>query len=216
MRYKIVIADDHELVAKGLAKLVDGFPEFDVIQTVGNGQQLLDSFTLSHNIPDLVLLDIHMPVMNAYQCMPLLLKNYPQVKVLGLSMVSEEEEYLKLIELGAHGFFHKMGPPAELQHAMKAVMEKGVFYSDEVTAALFRLLKEKNTEPTLKLTQQEKTVLSHIGSELTYAEIAEKMGVSAKTVDGYRNSMFNKLGVKSRTTLALYAVANGYYKMKPY
>ena len=209
--YKIVIADDHKVVSAAMQKLLESFDKCHVLYTAANGRELLDKFKIPRNIPDLVLLDISMPILDGFQTMKILNEEYPHVKVLGLSMAETEESFLKLIELGAHGFFSKMGPKEGLEEAIHTVMQKGHFYSDEVTQALFRLLKDKNNKQKKQLTEQERKLLSYIGTELTYNEIAAKMNVSPKTIDNYRDSLFRKTGVRSRTTLAIYAFANGYF-----
>lgn len=215
MIHKIVIADDHKVVAAGIQKLVDSFSQCEVIYTVANGKELLAKFATPRNIPDLVLLDISMPIMDGFKTMRQLARRHPDVKVIGLSMAENEQAFLKLIELGAHGFVSKMADDDELAHAITTVLTKGEYYSNEVTRALVTLLKEKNKVQDTRLSPREKELLSYIGCELTYPGIAKKMGVSAKSVDGYRNSLFNKLNVHSRTTLAMYAVANGYFEIKP-
>lgn len=211
MTYKIVIADDHKVVATAFKKLVHSFPKCEVLYTVSNGRELLTKFNTPRNIPDLVLLDISMPIMDGFKTMKALQKEYPHLKVLGLSMAENEAAFIKLLELGAHGFVSKMADEKELLHAIQSVMSKGKYYSDEVTDALVRQLKEKGLENEMLITKKEKELLSYIGTELTYVEIATKMNVSAKTIDGYRTSLFKKLNVHSRTTLALYAFANGYF-----
>ncbi len=211
MTYKIVITDDHKIVASGLEKLIDGFPNCEVLYTVHNGKDLLKKLETAKNVPDVVILDISMPVMDGYKTMSAIRQKHGELKVIGLSMNEDKHSFLKLIELGANGFVSKMSAQDELQVAIETVIEKNVYFSEQVTKALFEVIREGKSKSDRLITEKEKNLLSHIGSELTYKEIGQKLGVSEKTIDGYRNSLFKKVGVRSRTTLAIFAHANGYF-----
>jgi len=208
----IVIVDDHPLVASAIRGMVDNFPKCSILFEVRNGQELLNRIAKPKNIPDLILLDISMPILNGFETMKILHKEYPDIKVLGLSMNDDEETFLKLLELGANGFISKTAEESELHNAINEVLKKGYYYSENVTQALFHSMQSKK-EPAIFLSEREKELLSYICTEMTYQEIASQMFLSPKTVDGYRNSLFRKLDIKSRVGLAMYAVKNGYFSI---
>lgn len=214
MTYKIVIVDDHTLVSSAISEMVDNIHMCEVLYEVENGKELFRKFENKRNIPDLILLDINMPVMNGYETMDKLHKEYPEVRVLGLSMNDKEDSYMKMIELGANGFLSKVSKRKDLEHAIKTVFEQGYYYTDEIANALFKSIHSKREKPKVLLAPREKQLLSYIGSEMTYQEIAAEMLLSPSTVDGYRNSLFQKLDIKSRTGLAVYAIKEGYFKVK--
>lgn len=214
MKYKVVIADDHSMVCSAFTSMVNNFNNFEMLYEVHNGKQLLSKLRFAMNVPDLILLDINMPEMNGFETLKVLQDKHPDVKVIGLSMNDDEASYMKFIKLGGNGFVSKVASKDDLQNAMLSVIEKGYFYTEEMTNALFREMKTPKKSEDVLISEREKELLRWIGSDLTYQEIAEKMFLSPKTIDGYRNALFQKLNIKSRTSLAMYAVKHGYYTIE--
>jgi DNA-binding NarL/FixJ family response regulator len=213
MKHTVVITDDHLLIAKAIASIIDQFSNFEVLYEAENGKQLTERFVIKNNIPDIVLLDISMPVMNGFETAQWLKQNHPAVKVMALTMQGDDESLIKMIKAGATGYLHKNVHPAELQKALDAIVAKGFYYPDWATSrVLHALANEEAINTGIKLTERETEFLTWCCTELTYKEIGEKMFCSARTVESYRDSLFEKLGVKTRVALALYAVKIGLYK----
>jgi len=205
--FNLVIVDDHLLVANSLKSLIELFSGYHVLYHAKNGldlQQKLEQETL----PDVILLDVNMPIMNGYETMEWLNKNHPEIKVLALSMDDDEQMVLKMLSKGANGYLLKDIHPETLKVALNEVMEKGYYHSDKVTATLLNSLKPKEEVPTFLLKDTELSFLQYACSELTYSEIANKMNVSPKTVDNYRNELFKKFKVKNRVGLVIYGLRN--------
>ena len=208
MKTTIAIVDDHELMAKALSGLVQKYEEYEVIYEANNGKELLSRIKLNM-IPDVVLLDISMPEMDGFETALWLKNNYPEIKVIALSMNDKEESIVGMLRNGARGYLLKGCKPFELKQALDAVVQKGFYYTEFVTGQLIKSLNPEtlhNPQDALRLNDREKEFIKWSCSDLTYAEIADKMCVSPRTVDGYRESVFQKLNVKSRQTLAMEAV----------
>ena len=208
MKTTIAIVDDHDLMAKALSGLVQKYEEYEVIYEANNGKELLSRIKLNM-IPDVVLLDISMPEMDGFETALWLKNNYPEIKVIALSMNDKEESIVGMLRNGARGYLLKGCKPFELKQALDAVVQKGFYYTEFVTGQLIKSLNPEtlhNPQDALRLNDREKEFIKWSCSDLTYAEIADKMCVSPRTVDGYRESVFQKLNVKSRVSLAMEAV----------
>jgi two-component system, NarL family, invasion response regulator UvrY len=207
---QVAIADDHTLLRKALAKLISSFEEYNVIFEAGNGRDIKKKIN-EHLVPDLILLDVNMPEMDGFETAAWLTKNYPKIKVLALSMFSDERTIIRMLRQGARGYVLKNIDPEELKKALDSVVKKNFYLSEEISGKIISGLHKDvdRIEETVSLTQREKDFLRHICSEITYKDIAAKMFVSPRTVDEYRNSLFEKLKVKSRVGLVLYAIRNG-------
>jgi DNA-binding NarL/FixJ family response regulator len=207
---QVAIADDHSLLRSALAKLINTFEGYSVIMEADNGKDLCEK--ISKNVlPDIVLLDINMPEMDGFEATQWLHKKYPQIKVLTLSMLSDEKSIIKIFRLGAKGYLLKNASPQELKEALDAIMDKNVYLSEYVSGKLISGLHNDVVnveERELVLNEKEKEFLKWTCSELSYKEIAEKMYVSPRTVDDYRQSLFAKLKVHSRVGLVMYAIKN--------
>jgi DNA-binding NarL/FixJ family response regulator len=207
----IALADDHVLLRKGLASLVQNLG-YTVILEVDNGQELIDKLQAGAE-PDLVLMDINMPIKDGYEATRWIKDNQPLIKVLALSMYDDEKAILKMLKSGARGYILKDSEPGELRMALDAVVQKGYYYSELVTGKLIHSINasddEANGDGLSKLTDREVDFLKLACSELTYKEIASQMHLSPRTIDGYRDSLFEKLEIKTRTGLAIYAIKNG-------
>ncbi|MGO4879104.1 response regulator [Pedobacter psychrotolerans] len=206
----IAIVDDHTLFRSGLASLLDEFDEIKVLFEGINGQDLQHKIK---NHPDLqlILMDINMPVMDGYTATKWVKENYPNVNILALSMLEDEKAIIGMLKAGAGGYMLKESTPNELLTAIKAINEKGFYVNDLVSGRLLVALKDGNTKPIFSA--RELTFLQHCSSELTYREIADLMNVSPRTVDNYRESLFAKLNIKSRTGLVVYAIKNNLIKI---
>jgi DNA-binding NarL/FixJ family response regulator len=178
---------------------------------------LLNKFKTRENIPDLVLLDISMPIMNGFQTAQWLQENHPNVKILVLSMQDDEDSVIKMIRFGVKGYLHKNTPPNELEKALTNVMEQGIYFPNWAASIVFQTL--SNNKPRKqdvtdeKLSNREIEFLGFACTELTYKEIADQMCCSPRTVEGYRDALFDKLNIKTRTGLAMYAVKVGIAKI---
>ncbi|MDP9046881.1 MAG: response regulator transcription factor, partial [Bacteroidota bacterium] len=151
-----------------------------------------------------------MPVMDGYEATKWVKKNHPGVKVLALSMFEDDKAVIKMIKSGAGGYVLKESRPTELLIAIKTIAEKGVYINDMVSGKLIRSVSGPDDVPGL--TAKELEFLRLSCSELTYKEIADQMFVSTRTVDNYRESLFQKLSIKSRTGMVLYAIQNEIFK----
>ncbi len=210
--YKVALADDHTMVRKGLANLINSFEGFVVVSEAGNGKELIKELD-DKNLPDIVLLDVHMPEMDGYETAEWLRSNYPQVKILALSMMDSESVIIRMIKCGARGYILKDMEPSELKDALQAVISKGYYYNELVTGKLiFSINKlgndEKEIQTLINLSDKEIQFLKMAATELTYKEIADRMAVGVRTIDGYRDSLFEKLSIKSRVGLVLFAIRN--------
>lgn len=204
----IVIVDDHELMAKALSGLIQKFENYDVLYEVSGGEELIQRFS-KHIIPDIVLLDINMPGMDGFTVAEWLKNNHPQVKILALSMNDKNESIIKMLRNGASGYLLKGCKPSELRHALDTVIMKGFYYSEYVTSQLVKNLSTSQLDSGVKnfgINERERQFIKLSCSDLTYVEIADKMCVSPRTVDGYRESVFQKLSVKSRVGMVLAAI----------
>lgn len=206
---QVAIADDHSLLRSALAKLINTFDGYSILFEADNGKDLCDKIA-KNVLPDIVLLDINMPEMDGFETTQWLHKKYPHIKVLALSMLSDERSIIKIFRLGAKGYLLKNADPAELKEALDAIMNKNVYLSEYVSGKLVSGLHNDVAveEREVVLNEKEREFLRWACSELSYKDIAEKMTISPRTVDDYRQTLFNKLKVHSRVGLVMYAIRN--------
>ncbi|MDI1255285.1 MAG: response regulator transcription factor [Flavobacterium sp.] len=203
--HTVVIVEDHTLLLQAIAGIVDHFEHFEVSYLCKNGLELLEKFKFQKNIPDIVLMDINMPVMNGIETTKWINDNYPQVKVLALTVEEDEETVLKMLRCGAKGYLLKDVDKKTLEKALEKVMETGFYHSHNITDILMNAVSGKGkTEAHFKETELE--FMKLVCTEMTYREIADKMCLSPKTIDGYRDVLFEKLEVKNRIGLVVYAI----------
>ncbi len=215
MKQTIVIVDDHLLIAKAISSIIEQFRNYEVLYEAENGSNMVELFRVKKNIPDIVLLDISMPVMDGFETAAWIKQQHPAVKIMALTMQGDDESLIKMIKAGATGYLNKNVHPTELEKALDAMAQKGFYYPDWATSRVMHALaNDSNTDDhKIKLTERETEFLKYSCTELTYKEIGEKMFCSARTVESYRDSLFEKLGVKTRVALALYAVKIGLHKL---
>ncbi len=209
-KIKVVLVDDHAMLRNGLAAVIRDFG-YDVLFEANNGKEFLEKLK-KENLPDIVLLDINMKEMDGYETAQWLKQTYPLVKILALSMYDDEKAIMKMLRNGARGYILKDNEPTELKAALEALITKGYYYSELVTGKLIYSINKAEDEAAdgnvSKLSDREIEFLKFTCSELTYKEIASKMHLSPRTIDGYRDALFDKLDIKTRTGLAIYAIKN--------
>ena len=208
---KIALIDDHSLIRNALKELINRFKDFEVIIDVSSGQEFIDILQ-NKPLPDIALVDINMPIMDGFETTNYLTQNFPNIKVLALTVNDDEESIIKMLRAGAVGYILKDSETSELQITLVEVATKGYYHNELVTNTLMKSLKPKSaffTKPTLTFQGREEEFLRYVCTELTYKEIADKMVLSPRTIDGYRESLFEKLELRSRVGLVLFAIKNG-------
>jgi DNA-binding NarL/FixJ family response regulator len=205
MKIKIGIADDQQLFLRSLSNLISSFQEFEVITEALNGEELLRKMKPPGDIPDIILIDVQMPVMDGPTTAREISIKYPAVLTVALSMKEDDHSILSMLRAGCSAYLLKDLHPRELERALIEVKSTG-YYNSDISSINYRRLLRRQDSDEAKLTEREKTFLKLACSDFTYKEIASKMFLSEKTIDGYRESLFQKLNVKSRTGMALEAI----------
>lgn len=211
----IALADDHKLVREGIKSLIESNKLYDVIIEASDGKELIDLIEQSEVRPDIAIVDISMPVMDGYDAIAHFTHHFESIKCIALSMHSDFNSVFKMIDAGARAYLLKECSVQVLHETIMEVHTKGVCYDSFVVDSLMdhkRAQKQgKFNTSTQQLTARETEFLRHCCSEMAYKEIAAKMNISARTVDGYREALFSKLDIKTRVGLVLFAISHNLY-----
>jgi len=204
----IAYADDHKIVRKGIISFINELGGMKVCVEANNGKELIANIEKSTIIPDICILDISMPVMNGFDTIVELKKKWPELKVLVLTVFQTDIYIIRMIMYGANGYLLKSSDPEEIKKAIGIVYNNGAYFSDSTTRHFFNAVQNKQIKLP-NLTAREIQVLNYCCGDLSYAQIAEKIGTTTRSVEGYRDSLFKKLKTNSRVSLALFAVQFG-------
>lgn len=210
-KYKIIIVDDHSLFREGLRLLIEKEGIGEVIAEADNGLKLFD--ILETKKPDVVLMDIDMPVMNGLEATAKLIQKYPDINILVLSMHGDQEHYAQLINAGAKGFVLKTSGKQELETAIRSIAQGESYFSSELLRKIIIDLSNpvlKNHTEVIKIdfTDRELEVLKLFCNGLSAAEIANKLFLSVKTIEAHRSKLILKTETKNTIGLVLYAIKN--------
>ncbi|GAB4091193.1 response regulator [Flaviaesturariibacter terrae] len=210
-RIKVAIADDHHLFRTGVRTSLSAYRDIHMVAEAENGMQLLN--LLRHIHPDVVLLDIQMPIMDGLATLPEIKKLYPDVKVIMLSMHNDHSMISRMMELGANSYLTKESDSETIYQAVKTCFEDEFFFNDLTNKALLNRLRTRNEPKDMDLdaplTDKEKTILKLMCEEKSTKEIAEMVEISPRTVEAIRDKLKVKTGAKSMAGLVMYAVKAG-------
>jgi len=208
---QIAIVDDHHLFRKGVVKLVQSLSDnFKVILEASNGQEFLKKITENTQI-NLVIIDLDMPVMNGFELAEKLKQEYPDLNTLALTMHSDDDDsIIRMIKSGVKGYLGKDIEPSELKEAIETVSKGDFFFNKSLSGKLLNMIISEGNNADWSLNDRELQFVTLCCSELTYKEIADKMFLSPKTIDGYRASLFERFNTKSRVGLVLLAIKKGW------
>jgi DNA-binding NarL/FixJ family response regulator len=209
---KYAIADDHEIFRQGLKLVLEDDSALKFVCEAENGFALLQ--LIRKHLPDVVLLDLKMPAMDGFATAKEIRKEFPEMKILILTMHDEEQFIISILEAGANGYLTKNSNPDEIKRAIHSVYESNYYFNDLMSSAMLKKLVNKNMgvpnfKQAVTLTEKEIQILELICQEFTSAEIGEKVFLSARTVEGVRATMMEKIGVRNIAGLEMYAVKNG-------
>lgn len=215
MPIKYLIADDHKIFRQGLKLVLNDDHQLQCIGEAASGLEVMQH--LNKEIPDVILLDLKMPDMDGIETTKKIKAQHPDLKIIVLTMHNDEHFILHLMELGANGYLIKNADAEEIKKAIHSVHENNYYFNELVSTALLRKVSHhKNMDPkfrhSVELNEREIEVLKLICEENTAAEIAGKIFLSARTVEGIRASMMQKIGVKNIAGLVIYAVKHGIVK----
>lgn len=208
---KVAMVDDHVLLRNALSSLINNSGKCKVIFEASNGKDFISKID-KNNYPDVVILDLNMPEMDGHETASYLQKNHPEMKILMLTMYDSELALIRLLKAGVKGFMKKDIHPSELLFAIQSVHDFGYYYSAQTSSKLAGLFRDKHESQILDkvmLSENEIEFLKYACSELTYKEIAGKLKLNPRAIDGMRDNLFTKLDVKSRVGLAIYAIKHG-------
>ena len=209
---KVYIADDHTLFRKAMVNLLRSFERITDVKDAENGKELLT--LIKYELPDVVIVDLQMPVMDGSETSAIILQKYPDVKIIILTMHDSNKFILHMMDLGVHAFLLKNTEPDELEKAIYAVADKDFYHNDLVVAVLRKNVNEKRMghRPTFQaaeLTEREKEILLLICQELTMKEIGQRLFLSENTVRNHRVNIMEKVGVNNIVGLVKYAYDAG-------
>lgn len=209
----VAIADDHKLFRDGIRSILDGMNGVEVLVEASDGEELLRR--MAFKLPDVVLLDLEMDGLNGQQAYEEINAKYPDVRVIILSMYAEERIIVHMLEQGVNAYLTKDTERRELQEAILQVYEKGYYFSDVSSRALLSGVKNKHKKVPMiggqvQLTSRELEVLELIAKEHTNNEIADKLFISSKTVEGHRKNLISKFNVRNTAGLLVKAIKGNF------
>jgi len=210
---KVALVDDHEMLRSGLAGLINTFPDFKVIFEAGNGKEFIEKLD-RNNPPDIVLLDITMPIMDGYETALWIKNEMPICKVLVLSMLSNDMAIIRMLRNGVKGYILKESKPVILKQAMEAIKNNEFYVNELVRDKLVNYITneeidELNTSKLLNINEGEIQFLQWLCLDKSYKEIAKEMFISVRTIDSHRDNLFKKLEINTRVGLVLFAIKHG-------
>jgi DNA-binding NarL/FixJ family response regulator len=203
---KVIIVEDHSVFREGLKRIISDMDDLELIGEAENGSVFLD--LLKKMTPDLVLMDIQMPVMDGIEATEKALKQSPGLKILVVSMFGEEEFAYSMVEKGVAGFILKTADVPDFRRAINKVLEGQHYYSEEITGLLVKKVRQLDTNERITLSDKEKEVLRLLCKGFSNSEIADTMFLSVRTVEGYRNKLLQKTGSSNVLNLVIYALRN--------
>lgn len=210
-KIKIALVDDHTLLRDALAGVISNFDHCVVVIKANNGKDFIQQLKFNP-LPDLMMLDINMPLMDGYETAQWVKQNFPEISMVILTMFDSDVALIRLLQTGAKAFLKKDIHPKELEIAINSVLETGYYYSQNSSGKLANVFCNPSRNYAthhVMLTENEIAFLKFSSTEMTYKEIARNMYISPRTIDNYRDSLFDKLNVRSRVGLAMYAIKNG-------
>jgi DNA-binding NarL/FixJ family response regulator len=204
MKIAVGVVDDQRLFLNGLSTLIRTFPSFEVSLEALNGQDLLRQLGACSARPAILLIDVNMPILDGPRTAQMVKDHYPLIRMAALSMKDDDGTIIRMLKAGCCAYLLKDISPGELELALQEIGEQGFYNADQGNLRARRLLQYRETEPHLN--EKEKIFLQLACSDLTYKQIAAKMYLSERTIDGYRESVFEKLNVQSRVGMVLEAI----------
>ncbi|HEX6332848.1 MAG TPA: response regulator transcription factor [Flavisolibacter sp.] len=216
-KIRVIIADDHEMLRKGFHVLLRKQTDIEIIGEAADGRELLQK--VRELEPDVVITDIQMPVMDGIEATRQLVKEYPYIGVLALTMFNEDHLIVSMLEAGARGYLLKNTNQFELAEAIKAIHNGGTYFCMTTSEKLKQMISNSQYNPARhhsrpQFTEKEIQVMELICEEYQNKEIADKMHLSVRTVENYRERIFEKTGAKTIAGITIYAIKNGYFKIK--
>jgi two-component system, NarL family, response regulator DegU len=210
---KIFIADDQTLFREGMATVLNTFENIEVIGEAENGKVLLEKLD-ENNLPELILLDLKMPVLNGVETLKILKQKFPSVKVVILTMHDEEDYIVELLEMGANSYLLKDSRSKMVEETIRKVVETGYWYNETIQQILARRLISKKrpkreTSKMFNFSEQELEVLGLICKGFSNSEIGQKVHLSPRTIEGYKKRLQEKTGSANTIALVTYALKNG-------
>lgn len=203
---KVIIVEDHAIFREGLKRIISEIDELELVGEAENGSAFID--LLKKEIPDIVLMDIQMPVMDGMEATEIALKKHPSLKILIISMFGEEEFVYTMVEKGIFGFILKTADVQDFKRAIRKVLSGQPYYSEEITGLLVKKVRQIDAPEVISFSDKEKEVLRHLCKGSSNTEIAEKLFLSVRTVEGYRNKLLQKTGSTNVLNLMIFALRN--------
>jgi len=217
----IAIADDEQLFRAGIRFLLERVEEFEILFEAENGQELIDHLTLADKIPDIILMDLKMPVLNGVETTKIVHKQHPDIKIIALTSYGGKSFIINMIDVGASSYLLKNASPKNVIFTIQEVYKKGFYYDEQVMKMIHENLISINGKKIRSdldkklLSKRELEVLELICSEYTTSEIAEKLFISPRTVDGHRNNLLLKTGSKNVAGLVIYGIQKKLVELSP-
>jgi len=205
---KIAIVDDHRILRNGLRMLLNEMDNIEIVIEASNGKEFIDQ--LETSTPDLVIIDINMPVMKGDIAIKLARKKSPELKVIVLSMNNSEQYFRSMNELSVDGYIIKESEYNELKHAIETVMKGGKYFSQEL---LQNLVNNQITQTKIQLTDREQQILNFLCLGLSANEIAKELLISPRTIEKHRSDLLLRTGVPNTVSLVVFAIKNGLVKI---